>query len=162
MSGLSCGSCTLCCTVMRVEMSPPKPAYKTCRHCTGTACGIYDRRPEACSGFQCLWLATQQAPQWALPAAMRPDRCGIAIDLNAAGTVIAHCARPGSWRREPMLSWLLNLAAKTNVILELPVGAELLKADGTTDALVKIGVHESGNRLYARVADLDRAVEAVA
>lgn len=144
---------------MRVDMQPPKPAYETCQHCSSAGCGIYDNRPEPCSGFQCLWLASQQVPALALPAAMRPDRSGVAIDLNAAGTVIAHCALPGSWRREPMRSWLLKHARKTNVILELPTGAELLSPDGVTEELRKVGVHASGNRLYVRVSEMDRLVE---
>ena len=154
MSAARCGACTLCCTVMRVAMIPPKPEYETCRHCTSAGCAIYDERPEVCSGFQCLWLASQQIARYALPAAMRPDRCGVAIDLNAAGTVIAHCQRPGSWRREPMRSWLLDHARRTNVILELPGGAEILSSDGTTEHLHKVGVHASGNRLYVRVSEL--------
>ena len=139
---------------MRVAMEPPKPEYATCQYCTIGGCAIYDDRPEVCSGFQCLWLASQQRPALALVPAMRPDRVGVAIDLNEAGTVIAHCERPGSWKREPMRSWLLKHARKTAVVLELPTGAELLSADGTTEELRKVGVHESGNRLYVRASQL--------
>lgn len=154
-----CGSCTLCCTVMRVDMAPAKPAYETCRHCTSAGCGIYEQRPEPCRGFQCLWLASQMSEALSLPAALRPDRCGVAIDVNAAGTVMAHCSHPGAWKREPIRAWLLDYAAKTNVILELPTGAELLSADGNTEPLVKVGVHPSGNRLYAVRSELEREGE---
>lgn len=156
-----CGACTLCCTVMRVAMDPPKPEYVTCRHCTGAGCSIYADRPDPCQGFQCLWLVSQTTPALAMPAELRPDRCGVAIDVNAAGSVMAHCARPASWRREPIRSWLLAYARSTTVILELPGGAELLAPDGATERLVKVGVHESGNRLYARAAELDRAIEEI-
>ncbi|WP_232280350.1 hypothetical protein [Sphingomonas sp. PAMC 26605] len=137
-------------------MTPPKPDRQTCEHCSADGCSIYDARPDACRGFQCLWLASQQIAQLALPAAMRPDRAGIVIDLNAAGTVLAHCEHPGSWTREPMRSWLLDKAARTNVILELSYGAEMLAADGGTERLERVGVHESGNRLYVRVSDLPK------
>lgn len=157
----SCGTCTLCCTVMRVEMDPPKPAYETCQHCS-SGCAIYATRPDPCVGFQCLWLASQQSEQLAMIEDLRPDRCGVAIDLNAAGTIMAHCLRSDSWRSEPMRSWLLRLAAETSVILELPDGAELLAPDGTTEKLVKIGVHASGNRLYARASDLRPSEKEVA
>lgn len=150
----SCGACTLCCTVMRVDMGPPKPEYVTCQHCTGRSCGIYADRPEPCHDFQCLWLASQQMRATAMDPALRPDRCGVAIDLNAVGTLMAHCARPGSWQREPIRSWLLEQARYTNVVLELPTGAELLAPDGSTRKLRKVGVHESGNRLYAFADDL--------
>lgn len=155
-----CGACTLCCTVMRVAMEPPKPEYEACRHCTGAGCAIYEARPEPCRGFQCLWLASQMAQHLSMPAALRPDRCGVAIDVNAVGTVMAHCAHPASWRREPIRSWLLGYAARTSMVLELPTGAELLQADGTTERLVKVGVHASGNRLYALERDQVQAGEA--
>ena len=141
---------------MRVEMVPPKAARSTCEHCSSGGCSIYNARLDACSGFQCLWLASQKIASLALPADMRPDRSGIVIDLNAAGTVIVHCEHAGSWTREPMRTWLLDKAARRNVILELSYGAELLSADGNTDRLERVGVHESGNRLYVRVSDLPK------
>lgn len=152
MSG-DCGTCTLCCTLMKVAMEPPKPARQTCGHCTAGGCSIYAERPDVCQGFQCLWLASQQIANYALPPAMRPDRSGVVIDLNAAGTVLVHCERPGSWKREPMRSWLLHHARHTNVILELPIGVELLRKDGSTEELSSIGVDPaSGCRVYIRVA----------
>lgn len=155
MSG-ACGSCTLCCTLMRVEMVPPKAARHACEHSSSGGCSIYIARPDACRGFQCLWLASQRIASLALPAEMRPDRIGIVIDLNAAGTVIVHCEHAGSWTREPMRAWLLDKAARTNVILELSYGAELLLANGGTERLQRVGVHASGNRLYVRFADLPK------
>jgi len=154
----ACGTCTMCCTLMRVAMDPPKPERHTCEHCTGIGCGIYAERPEVCAGFQCLWLASQRTPAYALDPALRPDRSGVVIDLNCALTLIAHCERADSWRREPMRSWLLHQAHRTNVILELPDGAALLTPAGETEALVKAGVDPiSNNRLYVRVADMARA-----
>lgn len=162
MSG-ACGSCTLCCTLMRVAMEPPKPERETCAHCSAGGCAIYDQRPEGCSGFQCLWLGSQRVTQLALPAAMRPDRTGVVIDLNAAGTVIAHCERPASWKREPMRAWLLKHARRTNVILEVPGGAELLSADGSTEALARVGVDPgTNNRLYVRESRLHAYLAGVA
>lgn len=55
-----------------------------------------------------------------------------------------------------MRSWLLRHAQKTAVVLELPTGAELLDADGTTERLIKVGVHPSGNRLYVLESAYDR------
>lgn len=160
MTGFSCGSCTLCCTVMRVAtMEPPKPEHKTCDHCTSNGCSIYSKRPEQCATFQCMWLGSQRVPAFALAPALRPDRCGVVIDLNGAGTIIAHCHRPLSWKRDPIHAWLLNMAARTVVMLETPEGPFLLSADDTTERLVKVGVDAStNNRLYVRESELNRFV----
>ena len=151
MSG--CGACTLCCTVMKVTTPEAvKPAHETCSHCKTGGCAIYVERPEACASFQCLWLASQQSPQLALPAVLRPDRCGVVIDFNAAGTVLAHCAYPASWKRGAILAWLIGMAQRGhNVLLDTTEGTSLLKRDGSTARLRCIGIDpKSHNRLYVR------------
>lgn len=127
-----------------------KPAHSRCEHCTARGCAIYADRPEACATFECLWLASQQAPSLALPASMRPDRAGVVIDLNGAGTVLAHCAFPGCWKREPMHGWLLAMAADGRaVMLDVPGQALLLLRDGSTLPLRCIGVDPiTNNRVY--------------
>lgn len=147
----SCGSCTLCCTVMKVTtQTAVKPARIRCEHCTDRGCAIYADRPEVCATFQCFWLGSQRVPAMALPAALRPDRCGVVIDLNAAGTIIAHCHRPASWRREPIHAWLLAMAGRTNVMLDLDGETLLLRKDGGTTPLICIGVDPvTNNRVYA-------------
>jgi hypothetical protein len=128
-----------------------KPAHQACEHCTMQGCGIYADRPETCATFQCLWLASQQVEQLALPATMRPDRCGVVIDLNAAGTVLAHCEFPASWKAEPMRGWLTGMAVRGhNVLLENKEGTRWLGADGSTHALRFIGIDPVSNcRVYA-------------
>lgn len=151
---LRCGACTLCCTVMKVTMpAEVKPAHQTCRHCSEKGCAIYAVRPEICAVFQCFWLGSQSVPGWALDPALRPDRCGVVVDMNSAGTIIAHCHRPASWKREPIHAWLLAMAARTNVMLELGGATALLRADGSTVALTCIGVDPTtNNRLYVHEA----------
>jgi hypothetical protein len=129
-----------------------KPAHEKCNHCTSSGCSIYADRPEACATFECLWLASQKVPSLAFPAALRPDRCGVVIDLNAAGTVLAHCALPGSWKRGAIRSWLIGMAGRGhNVLLDTQGETALLKADGTTTRLRCIGVDpDTKNRLYVR------------
>lgn len=151
-SNRSCGSCTLCCTVMKVtlEAAPPKPAHTPCTHCSKKGCDIYADRPEACEGFQCLWLGSQRVPPLALPSSLRPDRCGVVLDLNGAGTIIAHCEKPSSWKRPSIHRWLLAMAARTVVMLELNGVSLLLKPTGATTPLVCIGVDPvTNNRVYA-------------
>jgi hypothetical protein len=149
-----CGTCTLCCTLMKVTMEPPKPARARCCHYSVLGCGIYADRPEPCRTFECMWLASHRAPDFTLPADMRPDRSGIVIDMNSVGTILAHCEQGDSWKREPMASLLRRYASQTLVILELPTGAALLGADGSTENLVKLGVDPiTNNRLYIRASD---------
>ena len=33
-----------------------KPPYKSCAHECPTGCAIYEKRPEPCAGYFCLWL----------------------------------------------------------------------------------------------------------
>lgn len=155
-----CGSCTLCCSVMKVTAADfVKPAHAPCAHCTSGGCAIYADRPESCASFQCWWLGSQRTRErsdiahLAMPSAMRPDRTGVVLDLNSAGYVIAHCARPAAWRRKPMHPWLLAAAKRTRVLLELGRETLLLNADGSTERLVSIGVDKATNeRLYVREA----------
>lgn len=152
MSG-ACGNCTLCCTVMKVTMPDRiKPAHETCAECTAKGCAIYAGRPDACAGFQCVWLASQQSPQLALARDLRPDRCGVVLDMNAAGTILAHCEFPASWKGEPVRSFLLTMVRRgLNVLLDSRHGTRLLNADGTTVSMRFIGVDpHTHNRLYVR------------
>lgn len=154
----SCGSCTLCCTVMKVTMPDRvKPAHSKCGDCTANGCAIYADRPDACAIFMCWWLGSQRMRErddmkhFAMPSSMRPDRTGIVLDLNSAGYVIAHCARPAAWKRDPMRQWLLAAARRTRVLLELGHETQLLHADGSIEQLVTIGVDPNTNeRLYVR------------
>ncbi len=51
-----CGTCTLCCKALPVE-GIVKEAGQWCPHCVpGAGCGIYERRPQSCRDFDCLWL----------------------------------------------------------------------------------------------------------
>lgn len=53
-----CGACRECCIVLEVE-AMQKPADVPCRHLCAKGCGIYQRRPDACSGFTCAWREGQ-------------------------------------------------------------------------------------------------------
>jgi len=77
----SCGSCSACCKVVRIEAEDlQKPAGVWCPNCRpGSGCAIYDRRPSVCRDYQCLWLDTRL-----LPEAYRPDRLKVmfSAELN--------------------------------------------------------------------------------
>lgn len=49
-----CGDCTFCCTVMKV-VEIEKPEGEKCQYCTSDGCLIYNKRPQSCKDFHCLW-----------------------------------------------------------------------------------------------------------
>ena len=62
-TGRKCGSCSMCCKLLSIRDDPrseqpiTKPANEWCRHCRpGSGCAIYERRPDVCQTFTCLWL----------------------------------------------------------------------------------------------------------
>ena len=80
----TCGSCTACCHALAVEQIE-KPAFKTCPSAlTEGGCGDYDRRPDACKNFACLWL------QGHLGEADRPDRLGAIFTTTSEPQVGQH------------------------------------------------------------------------
>jgi hypothetical protein len=147
MSG-DCGSCTACCTIMRVEMEPEaKPPGVRCQHLCGAGCAIYQARPEPCRVWSCVWLLSQERADVRLPSAMRPDRSGVVLEVNSQGNLVAHCETPAAWKREPIHRWLLRRAANTTVIIEPSREAPplLLKADGSTRAMQFVGLNPATN-----------------
>ncbi len=77
-----CDSCSLCCTVLRVD-ELRKLAGVSCVHqdVEGPGCSIHDRRPGICREYRCLWL------RGALEAEDRPDRIRAVIDVVAQGPI---------------------------------------------------------------------------
>lgn len=151
----ACGGCTACCTIMRVEMQPePKPARCRCEHAIKHGCAIYDTRPEPCREWACMWRISQDEPGIRMASALRPDRSGVVLELNTAGNIVAHLAKPHSWKLEPARSWLLDFAKRHRVILEDGERVQLLKANGDVDALAFVGVDPATNeRKYVRERD---------
>ena len=143
---MSCGGCTLCCTVMRIDdMAPldeqPKPAMVTCKHCE-RGCTVYDRRPKPCRDFQCMWLQTQQLPAARrLPLAERPDRTGIVLEMISKGHVIAYCRTPAAWTDERARKRLMSFVGLgLTVTIEHGDGRRsLLERDGTATELEYVG-----------------------
>jgi hypothetical protein len=100
--GRTCGDCTACCTVMRVE-ELDKPQWTPCDQLTHPSdddpvapndwsdapaavdarqrdsrrggCAIYDQRPDSCRAFSCLWLKGLILSS----DDDRPDRVGIVL-----------------------------------------------------------------------------------
>lgn len=93
-----CGGCGVCCTAMNVpELN--KPAGRSCVHQTAAGCGNYERRPEVCRVWHCMWIRDDGR---VFTDAQRPDRLGLfftATEANAisgAQVIVGHQVRPGA------------------------------------------------------------------
>jgi hypothetical protein len=128
LAGRECGSCTLCCKLLRIE-ELAKPQGEWCEHCAvGTGCRIYDERPQACRGFFCAWMT-----QAALDERWYPARAKLMVFPSADGrrmNIVVDPARPGAWREEPFRSEILMWAregAARDVEVLVVVGSKVLK-----------------------------------
>ncbi|MFP6656312.1 MAG: hypothetical protein VCB25_11850 [Myxococcota bacterium] len=79
----SCGTCSLCCSVLRVD-ELHKRAGDDCVHQLDAdqnpvGCAIYQTRPGICRAYQCLWR------QGGLEEDERPDATGGIVDLETVG-----------------------------------------------------------------------------
>jgi hypothetical protein len=83
---------------------------------------IYQDRPAACAGFECLWLDSEK-----LDDAWRPDRAKFVLYTERDGArlnVVVDPGNPAAWRREPYYS---RLKAMSQRAVE---GCELLVSVG--------------------------------
>jgi hypothetical protein len=109
LPGRSCGTCTLCCKMFRID-SLAKPRDEWCRHCAiGRGCTIYDSRPVQCRHFHCGYLFWQHAGEhWF------PGRSKMIIVSEMEGTLLTiHVdpARPDAWRQAPYYAEIKQWAA---------------------------------------------------
>lgn len=75
MTDRTCGPCIACCVWLDIK-ELRKPGGRPCKHLRGIKgsdhrCGIYSKRPAACSEFLCMWM------QGAFPDSFRPSECGL-------------------------------------------------------------------------------------
>jgi len=128
----TCGRCTLCCTVLRVD-ELHKLGGVPCRaqrapaeaERLGGGCGVHARRPTVCRGYRCLWL------QGKLDDADRPDQLGAVLDLVTAGAetrLEVHLAEPGAFERSPRLRAIVERHRASMPVRLLDVG-DVLDAD---------------------------------
>ena len=97
--GRSCGTCGLCCKVLRID-EVETPAGQWCKHCApGKGCKIHPTRPATCRNFYCMWLSQAGlGPEW------KPEKSKIVLCLELNGQRIAahvDASVPGAWRRDP-------------------------------------------------------------
>lgn len=99
LPGRQCGTCTLCCKVMRID-ELESPAGQWCQHCDpGKGCGIHETRPPVCREFFCMWTYRKDiGPHW------KPEKSKMVLCLEGDGQrIAAHVdpSFPGAWRRSP-------------------------------------------------------------
>ncbi len=100
MPGRVCGSCSLCCKVLRIE-ELDKPAGRWCSHCTAgrDGCHIYDTRPPSCRSFHCSWLINPE-----LGAEWRPTTAKMVLYYERPAKRLAVHVDPefpSAWQGEP-------------------------------------------------------------
>jgi len=97
--GRSCGSCTLCCTVLPLP-ELQKPPDISCIHAVaGKGCAIHGNRPSSCRQFFCGWRLDPN-----VDALWKPDICGFVLTINfyySALMLLVDPTRPLAWRMQP-------------------------------------------------------------
>jgi len=100
----SCGNCSLCCTVLRVDPLRKLGGVPCIHQREGShsACAIHGlpERPALCGDYRCAWLRGRYEE------ADRPDRLGAVLDVSPrAGLPLLSIreARPGAFDASPRL-----------------------------------------------------------
>lgn len=103
----SCGTCTLCCTIMGVPELKKRP-WEKCPHVAdGAGCTIYAGRPAGCRSFVCGWLLDPgMGPE------LKPEECHVVLQGRGEQHIVATCdpAFPDAWRTPNVLGFLHRLA----------------------------------------------------
>jgi len=123
--GRACGSCSLCCTLLRVD-ELAKLGGTPCVHQRAEGgCAIHARRPAICRRYRCLWLAG------ALEEGDRPDRLGAVLDLASRGglpELVVHEREPGSFDASVRLREIAE-AYRVSMPVRVLGSADVLDAD---------------------------------
>lgn len=126
-----CGDCSLCCTYLSVRRSDNKSnwkeSWKHCKNCSGHKCIIYEKRPDSCRNFECLWLQSSDVPK-----RFRPDRVRAVLATSAEGNaIVVHCLEKDRHRilkgNNDFSCYILNLSKKTPMVIvtnegSIPIG----------------------------------------
>lgn len=114
-----CGDCAMCCKVMAIpELG--KADGEWCKHICKNhkGCGIYETRPEVCSGFLCLWRRGMVPPGEKAPKHLRPDRCGVVFGAGTRFDIMAAYvdpARPFAWKKKAVWDIIYALVMRGNM-----------------------------------------------
>ena len=105
--GRSCGSCTLCCKVLKIPETHSDKG-KWCRHCAvGEGCAIYEARPERCRDFMCGYLVWDKVPEHWHPAR---SRIVVVSEMGFRLNFTVDPGSPGRWREAPYYNEIKAMA----------------------------------------------------
>lgn len=141
----SCGTCSLCCTVLRVD-ELGKRAGDDCLHQRGeNGCGIYESRPAICRSYQCLWR------QGGLEDDERPDATGGIVDLETVGVglrLAIRVERRGRFERSPKLQAIAE-RYRSEMAVRITDAEDVMNPDRPFQVLLSEGVmhHVEGERI---------------
>ena len=141
----SCGTCSLCCTVLRVD-ELDKRAGDDCLHQRGeNGCGIYESRPAICRSYQCLWR------QGGLEDDERPDATGGIVDLETVGVglrLAIRVERRGCFERSPKLQAIAE-RYRSEMPVRITDAEDVMNPDRPFQVLLSEGVmhHVEGERI---------------
>jgi uncharacterized cysteine cluster protein YcgN (CxxCxxCC family) len=134
----SCDGCDLCCIAPGIAELRKPPGQRCSSLCgePGRSCSIYPSRPRVCSGFYCLWRATETVlPEW-----LRPADCGFLLAFNqldewpAVVTVHVDPERPDAWRSPWAITVFVTLAEHWNCLVaigQVPITSHVICPDGS-------------------------------
>ncbi len=127
MGKLSCGSCSACCFLLEIE-ELSKPYCKWCTHAKpaeGGGCTIYEKRPDPCRNFKCLWLISQDRPGQEMPLSMRPNHSHVMFNTSPYDSrhIYAHVfpSYPQSYKKGKVWNKIQDLISRGGVV-EVIVG----------------------------------------
>ena len=155
----SCGECSLCCTVLRVD-ELRKLGGTPCRalaRAPAHGCSIHATRPEICRTYRCLWL------QGAFEEEDRPDRLGAVLDLLGDAGVARLAVReasPGAVDRSPRLREIVE-QYRGFMPVRVASAADVMNPDAPFRLFLPEGEERlvSGDRVEVRRSDRAVAIE---
>ena len=157
LPGRSCGTCTLCCKVLKIE-EMAKPQGNWCPQCDiGTGCKIYEDRPKECATFYCGYLTWPEVDERWFPAT---SKMVIVSELDGKRIAIhVDPGRPAAWRGAPFFdqikSWsyagaqdmaqVVACVGKRAIVI-LPDEEVDLGAVDDDERIITVEIIENGNR----------------
>ena len=152
----SCGTCTLCCKLLRIaEIDKPHGVW--CSHARpGQGCAIYADRPKECRTFHCGYLA---APD--LPDDWHPVKSKIVLVAEPGGgvTAVVDPGRADAWRQEPYYSrlkaWAADVVQRRQGVL-VRIGRRTIAV--LPDRDIDLGIMDSGEKVLVEQISGQRGV----
>lgn len=110
----SCGTCSLCCTVMGVAEIHKERNVRCDLLTPSGRCGVYGEHPTSCREFQCLWL------MGGFPVELKPNKIqAVPTATDEGQTLVLHVA-PGAgkvWERGVLRAFIDRMAADGIVVM---------------------------------------------